>query len=351
MAEQFNPFIIFGASKSGTTWLQEILDAHPECRCHFQVPVFPLPSALFRKLHQPVTAVVNGKTSPYNGLFDTKEAEQQYLWRNAFLKKQAFLKSDYIGKLMKGHAENEIAFLKEFHKKILSSTVEQILKNNTSHLQRYGTKAYTDLDQLFQVFPQAKVISIVRDGRDVVVSKRFHTLRMGARMHGDERFLLHYWLNKIIPFRIAVNILNRKVNFMSDVFFRKMSDNKNLINHDVILKYASEWARTAQYIDEYHSKYPEQLKIVYYEKILSNPDKELKEIFKFLGLDYQAELIRQVIEKTAFEKKKKKGEQSFFRKGGSGDWKNYFKESDKKIFKKIAGDLLIKHRYEETDNW
>lgn len=351
MAVLFSPFVVYGASKSGTTWLQEILDAHPECRCHFQVPVFPLTKPLFRQLHQSVPAVVNGKESPYTGLFDTKEAEQQYLWKNGYLKRQAFLKSDYIDKLMKGHGEKEIAFLKEYHKGILSSTVERLIKDGNDQLKSYGTKAHTDLEQLFQVFPQAKVISIVRDGRDVVVSKRFHTIRMGARMHGDERFLVHYWLNKIVPFRIAMNILNQKVHFLKDVFFKKVAENKNLVNHDVILKYASEWAKTAQYVEQYRRRFPDQVKIVYYESLLSNPAEELKDIFRFLEVDHQPDTVQQVIEKTAFEKKQKKGEKSFFRKGGSGDWKNYFKEKDKSTFKNIAGETLIELGYEQDNTW
>ena len=351
MQKPFSPFVVFGASKSGTTWLQEILDAHPECRCHFQVPIFPLTRPLFRKLHQSVPSVAGGKESPYTGLFDTKEAEEQYLWKNAYLKKQVFLKSDYIEKLMKGHSEKEITFLKEYHKRILRSTVEGLIKDGTDQLKSYGTKAHTDLDQLFGVFPKAKVISIVRDGRDVVVSKRFHTIRMGARMHGDEKFLLHYWLNKIVPFRIAMNILNQKINILKKGFFKKMSENKNLINHDVILKYASEWAKTAQYVNEYRLRYPSQVKIVYYESLLSNPEAELKEIFGFLELNNQQDTVQQVIEKTAFEKKQKKGEKSFFRKGGSGDWKNYFKEKDKDNFKNIAGKILIELGYEQDNAW
>ncbi|MCB0640852.1 MAG: sulfotransferase, partial [Phaeodactylibacter sp.] len=37
----FTPFVVFGAAKSGTTWLQRVINAHPDCHCHFQVPIFP----------------------------------------------------------------------------------------------------------------------------------------------------------------------------------------------------------------------------------------------------------------------------------------------------------------------
>ncbi len=40
-----------------------------------------------------------------------------------------------------------------------------------------------------------------------------------------------------------------------------------------------------------------------------------------------------------------------FRSGKTGEWKNYFSNEHKKIFKEVAGDLLIRLGYEEDDNW
>lgn len=40
-----------------------------------------------------------------------------------------------------------------------------------------------------------------------------------------------------------------------------------------------------------------------------------------------------------------------FRSGRTGEWKKYFKESHKRAFKEVAGDLLIKLGYEKSDAW
>jgi hypothetical protein len=40
-----------------------------------------------------------------------------------------------------------------------------------------------------------------------------------------------------------------------------------------------------------------------------------------------------------------------FRSGKTGEWKKYFTDEHKKIFKDVAGDLLIRLGYEENDNW
>ena len=40
-----------------------------------------------------------------------------------------------------------------------------------------------------------------------------------------------------------------------------------------------------------------------------------------------------------------------FRSGKTGEWKKYFTAEHKKIFKDVAGELLVKLGYEKDDNW
>jgi hypothetical protein len=40
-----------------------------------------------------------------------------------------------------------------------------------------------------------------------------------------------------------------------------------------------------------------------------------------------------------------------FRSGKTGEWKKYFKDEHKKLFKDVAGDLLIRLGYEQDKNW
>jgi hypothetical protein len=40
-----------------------------------------------------------------------------------------------------------------------------------------------------------------------------------------------------------------------------------------------------------------------------------------------------------------------FRSGKTGEWKKYFTDEHKKIFKEVAGDLLIKLGFETDQNW
>jgi hypothetical protein len=40
-----------------------------------------------------------------------------------------------------------------------------------------------------------------------------------------------------------------------------------------------------------------------------------------------------------------------FRSGKTGEWKKHFTQQHKKIFKEVAGDLLIKLGYEQDNSW
>jgi hypothetical protein len=40
-----------------------------------------------------------------------------------------------------------------------------------------------------------------------------------------------------------------------------------------------------------------------------------------------------------------------FRSGKTGEWKKHFTEAHKKIFKEVAGELLVKLGYEENNDW
>jgi hypothetical protein len=71
-----------------------------------------------------------------------------------------------------------------------------------------------------------------------------------------------------------------------------------------------------------------------------------------LGANASREIVERCVEKNSFQsraKNRKPGEEdqgSFFRKGISGDWKNYFTPRDKRIFYDEAGDTLESLGYE-----
>jgi len=65
---------------------------------------------------------------------------------------------------------------------------------------------------------------------------------------------------------------------------------------------------------------------------------------------------KRCIETVGFERSsnRKRGQEdssSRHRKGVSGDWINVFTGEDRRVFKEVAGDLLVELGYEQDDNW
>ena len=80
-------------------------------------------------------------------------------------------------------------------------------------------------------------------------------------------------------------------------------------------------------------------------------------MMRFLGAKADAETARRCVEKSSFEKwsgGRERGDEDssiFYRKGVAGDRKNVFTHEDWRVFKKAAGDLLIRLGYERDDGW
>jgi hypothetical protein len=96
---------------------------------------------------------------------------------------------------------------------------------------------------------------------------------------------------------------------------------------------------------------------VRYEDLLERPYREVGRLLGFLGVDARESVVERCVDSASFEKLsrgRERGEEdpsSFYRKGIAGDWKNYFTEEDRRVFKEEAGELLIRLGYEEDLDW
>lgn len=144
-----NVFFACGAPKSGTTWLQRILDAHPEVCCSGE-------GHFVERFSVPVAKVVND----YNGLL-AAEARQVY----------------------EGHPYYDTIDQTEFDDVVRGFVNKRLTARAGPRTRWVGDKTpgYTrHLDQLHRLFPKAKFFHIVRDPRDVAVSGMGHRQRTGV---------------------------------------------------------------------------------------------------------------------------------------------------------------------------
>ncbi|NNE35599.1 MAG: hypothetical protein HKN13_10190 [Rhodothermales bacterium] len=358
-SDLFSPFIVFGPSKSGTTWLQRMIDSHPEARCHFQLPVFAIPKGkhvLFpgsgrKKLFVDDTALTDGKSSPFRDVFETKTEETEYSARLSFVNSfREFFAQQTSETGLANSSGDTSQSAPELAHSIYRAAAEQLLKD-VDGAKVYGTKSYTDLEFLFKLFPAARVVNIVRDGRDVAVSKRFHYLRSGIRHPGDEKFRLHKALNRSSVARRALKVADGRLDILDDRFFLSRDQDDHIFTPEVIEKIAGDWQLLVDYLRSWQDARPSQILVTRYEDLKSSPDSEMARVFGFLEVDASDSTVRNAVDQNSFDNLKKSETSSFFRSGTTGDWVRHFTESDKQLFKQIAGQQLIDLGYEESNDW
>lgn len=296
-------FFIVGQQKSGTTWLMRMLDAHPEILCKGEGRFF---GAGWRQENIKESNDLRPASSLYNALLDS---EYLRVW---------------VDRSIWSRHENADEHLDN----LTRLAVDYFLKNE---LVKTGKKMVGDkspllspdtIKEISRIYPEAKVIHIIRDGRDAAVSALHHSRNFGSgnpapKQTGESRF------------------------------------SKNQLR-----KLAADWRdRVGRTVEEGPTLLGENYREVRYEDLLKRPEVELRLLIEFLGAAVYPETLSRCVAATSFEKLsrgRERGQEdatSFFRKGVAGDWKNTFTDQDRETFKREAGELLVKLGYEEDDGW
>lgn len=97
--------------------------------------------------------------------------------------------------------------------------------------------------------------------------------------------------------------------------------------------------------------------MITYEQLKAKPFETFQRVLKHYDLSVPKHEIEEIITQNEFKNLsggRKNGQtdnQSFFRKGKSGDWVNYFDEAIKQLYKAQMGDFLIRYGFEADNNW
>jgi len=163
---------------------------------------------------------------------------------------------------------------------------------------------------------------IFRDPRDVVVSHVFYVTEM------ESRHVHHAYYQSLPDFnsRLTVSILGRPD---ADVEFLNIAE------------------RFAPYLDWLN--HPEVLTI-HFEDLINDRAAALPHIMDHFLARVPLQTPRQLI-LDSLESSINPTKSPTFRSGKTGEWKKHFTDEHKKIFKDVAGDLLVKLGYEENNGW
>ncbi len=163
---------------------------------------------------------------------------------------------------------------------------------------------------------------IFRDPRDVVVSHVFYVTDMEARHVHHE----HYQSLPDFDSRLNVSILGRSD---TNIEFPNIAD------------------RFASYLGWLGR---DEILAIHFEDLIHDRTATLTRIMEHFLARAPLQTPRQLI-LDSLETSINPEKSPTFRSGKTGEWKKYFTEEHKKIFKNVAGDLLVKLGYEKNNDW
>ena len=305
--KQFFPrekFFIFGHARSGTTLLMRLVRLHPEVHCNYQAHFFT---------RQPLL----------KSLVDTPEAEE-------WLKRKS----------------NRWNQGRDLSPLVLRAAADFILEREAARVGKHivGDKSPSStihgqaVRDLYAVYPDAKLVYIVRDGRDVLLSERFRNFVEESKFLSakDQRILADLRKDQT-PFT------NGRRSIFTEAFIRRV---------------ASGWAKNLQEIKaEGRRLFRENYFSLRYEDLLAHPFDELLKLWTFLGVPVGQSLEKAIQDEMSSNpdeewQAQRNGEiASFLPKGHTGNWQPLFTGHDKAIFKEVAGEMLVNWNYEKDTNW
>ena len=316
-------FFIVGFAKSGTSWLTRILNAHPEVLCRGEGIFFGRGADLGerRGLLTP--------TSLHGALADSENLRR-------WVERSIWTRGDDVDRHLTNLTRISIRY---FLAEKLAASGKKFVGDKTPFVTEDG------LEEIKVLFPEAKVIHIVRDGRDVAVSAVHHIWNHSPDAGGHLKNVKPEELSKRDRYR------------MDPAAFLEAGE--SIFDEERLRSgFAQGWRRMcARTLEDGPKLFGEDYAEVRYEDLLDRPAQETGRLLRFLGADDGSETVKRCVEAASFErlsKGRKRGEEdptSFFRKGVAGDWRGVFTEEDRRIFKEEAGELLVRLGYEKDLDW
>lgn len=288
----YNYFAIRGFIRSGTNWVNNIMNLHPEVYSDGEFAFHPL---------------TNGRDKITEKLYWTLLSRPQM---NSY-----FIESfeEMIKKIIIKNAKNKGILNKSWLGDRTPNPIAPLTIKGIPH------------------------ILVVRDGRDVLVSSTFHTLRTKVQLRINE------YPKMIEKFKI----FDKNHNYFVDHKEELLDD------LEWVRKSAKSWKKRyevdLQTIEKIKSHTP--VYIIKYEDLHENIEGERKKLYEFIGLDPNIANPLNSGKTQTTPGFKKEDPNKFYRKGITGDWKNYFTKEVAEIFDQEAGEMLKAFGYEEDNSW
>ncbi|MCA2001730.1 MAG: sulfotransferase [Chloroflexi bacterium] len=298
-------FFIFGHARSGTTLLMRLVRLHPEVHCNYQAHFFTRRPMLKSLVNKPeIEEWLTRKSNRWNRGRDLSPLVLRAV-------------ADFI---MERDALREG-----------KSIVGDKSPSSTIHGQ-----AVRDMRA---IYPDAKMVNIVRDGRDALISERFRNFVEESKfLTSEDRRIIAALKADPAPFADGSR------SIFTEAFIRRV---------------AADWVKDLSETEEEGKRlFGENYFELRYEDLLTQPFDEMTKLWNFLGVKTIDPALDKALRDEMssnpdeeWQAKRNEDIASFLPKGQAGNWRRLFSQKDKAVFKEVAGGMLIKWKYEKDLNW
>jgi hypothetical protein len=311
-AKSFFPlekFFIFGHARSGTTLLTRLVRLHPQVHCNYQGHFFTRAPLL-------------------EGLV-ADEQVGSWLRRNSNRWNQG---RDLSPLVLRAAAD----FILERDARREGKGAPGCLVGDKSPNSLLDGEA---VRKLVKVYPDARLVFIVLDGRDAVLSHRFQTfIDRPQHLEDEGERIRQEFIQDPSPF---------------------LAGQRSVFSEKALRQAAGGWAHNVVETDQVARELMEaQYHVLRYEDLLTHTWEQMAALWAFLGADVSAAGLQQAVQAEMAKnpdadwQQHKAGEiTSALQKGKRGTWRDLFTPRDRQIFKETAGQVLIQWKYEPGQNW
>ena len=300
----FHLFQLRGHMRSGTHWVANLLNLHPQVDIKGEYNLLPLLNGMDTTLKSKVNII-----HKYPAFGD--------ILRNGI--------GDAIARMM-----YDARFLKP-------------VKHDAKWL---GDRSPHSV--LPNIFPEFPTIFILRDGRDVIVSVIFHMLRT---CRAGESCALHKWYGKNNATLVEFAAKQTKYSTQKDYFLSHPQELITADDEEWVRGLGRSWARLYEDYSKVVKNTPGKILLVKYEDLHQNATVGRDRMFRFLGADPAKAAPISLETRTNAGFGGKANWAGFYRKGSMSEWKSFENEYFKRWVKEEAGAALVAAGYEATQNW
>jgi len=308
-AKSFFPlekYFIFGHARSGTTMLARLIRLHPEVHCNYQAHFFT--------------------RAPLLESLVADEEVGAWLCRNS----------------------NRWNRGKDLSPVVLRAVVDFILERDArlEGKRIVGDKSPSSLLDgesvrlMHKVYPDARLIYIIRDGRDTVISHRFQAF-IDFPQHLTKEDL-----------KIRADFAAQPEPFLAG--------ERSIFTKQSLQRAAEGWVRNVGETEQLGKQlYNDRYISLRYEDLLDHPWEEMGKVWDFLGAvpaeaDLQPAFMAEVGQNPDADWQQQKAKEiaqplQGVAKGKQGTWREIFTPQDRKIFHGIAGEMLRLYGYQVDD--